>query len=55
MVVQGESVVQDVEMENVENTSDDTEIKKDSNVVTIQEIREQIRQIEKAVSSKEPR
>ena len=48
---------QDVEMENVEGNGngEETEIKKDQDVVNIQEIREQARQIEKAVTNKEPR
>lgn len=51
-----ENPTQDVEMENVENANEEGETtKKDLNVLTIQEIREQVRQIEKAVVSKEPR
>ncbi|XP_055381943.1 probable 26S proteasome non-ATPase regulatory subunit 3 [Condylostylus longicornis] len=50
-----EVVIQDVEMENIENISEENEAKKDQDVLTIQEIREQTRQIEKAVTSKEPR
>lgn len=50
-----ESITHDVEMEvdaSVENAADP---KKDQDVVAIQEIREQIKQIEKAVTSKELR
>lgn len=58
MTVQQETAIQDVEMENADNagTAEDAETaKKDADLLTIQEIREQCRQIEKAVTSKEPR
>lgn len=50
-----DNTIQDVEMENVENVAEDGVVKKDQDVVNIQEIREQARQIEKAVTNKEPR
>ena len=47
---------QDVEMEVVEGgESAETDPKKDADVTAVQEIREHIKQIDKAVSSKEPR
>lgn len=48
---------QDVEMENVENVAepDPETLKKDADLATIQEIREHVKQIDKAVASKEPR
>jgi 26S proteasome regulatory subunit N3 len=46
---------QDVEMEVVENVEDPETVKKDADANAVQEIREHIKQIEKAVSSKEPR
>ena len=46
--------VQDVEMESVE-VVDPEVLKKDVDLTTIQEIREHARQIDKAVTSKEPR
>lgn len=53
-------VEQDVEMKNVDSpaaTSDveTTEVKKDADVLAVQDLREHVRQIDKAVSSKEPR
>lgn len=45
-------VIQDVEMEVVE---DPETVKKDADLVSVQEIRDHARQIEKAVVSKEPR
>lgn len=51
MVAQQE--IQDVEMENVE--VDPEAVKKDADLAAIQEIREHTKQIEKAVTSKEPR
>uniref|UniRef100_A0A336K9E6 CSON005750 protein n=1 Tax=Culicoides sonorensis TaxID=179676 RepID=A0A336K9E6_CULSO len=50
MVVQE---IQDVEMENVE--VDPEQVKKDADLAAIQEIKEHTKQIEKAVTSKEPR
>jgi len=44
-----------VEMENVENSEEKENEKRDADITTIQEIREHSRQIEKAVTSKEPR
>lgn len=44
---------QDVEMEVVEAT--ETDPKKDADITAVQEIREHLKQIDKAVSSKEPR
>lgn len=44
---------QDVEMEVVEGA--ETDPKKDADVTAVQEIREHVKQIDKAVSSKEPR
>ncbi|CRK93677.1 CLUMA_CG007206, isoform A [Clunio marinus] len=47
---------QDVEMEVVENVEQDPEaLKKDADLNAMQEIREHVKQIDKAVSSKEPR
>jgi 26S proteasome regulatory subunit N3 len=46
---------QDVEMEVVETVEDPETVKKDADASAVQEIREHIKQIEKAVSSKEPR
>lgn len=46
---------QDVEMEVVESGETETDPKKDSDVTAVQEIREHVKQIDKAVSSKEPR
>lgn len=47
---------QDVEMEVVEAVEKDPEeLKKDADLNAVQEIREQAKQIEKAVASKEPR
>lgn len=47
---------QDVEMEVVEGGGEtETDPKKDSDVTAVQEIREHVKQIDKAVSSKEPR
>lgn len=47
--------IEDVEMKNVEKIEDPEQTKKDADLTTIQEIREQARLIEKAVVSKEPR
>lgn len=53
---QSETVVQDVEMENADSSVDDPETqKKDADLLSVQEIRDHVRQIEKAVVSKEPR
>lgn len=54
------AVDQDVEMKSVESPapgsdSEPTDVKKDADVVTVQDLREHARQIDKAVSSKEPR
>lgn len=47
---------QDVEMEVVESTENaEQEPKKDTDVLAVQEIREHVKLIDKAVSSKEPR
>lgn len=49
-------MVQDVEMEVVESGETENEVKKEnSDVTAVQEIREHVKQIDKAVSSKEPR
>lgn len=51
-------VDQDVEMKNVESPASDvepSEVKKDADVLTVQDLREHARQIDKAVTSKEPR
>lgn len=49
-------VVQDIEMDTTEASAEDPEnVKKDVDLVTVQEIRDHARQIEKAVLSKEPR
>ena len=53
MTVTDSAAVQDVEMEV--DASNETENKKDQDVVAIIELREQIKQIEKAVASKESR
>lgn len=47
--------IEDVEMKSVEKIEDPEQTKKDADLMTIQEIREQARLIEKAVVSKEPR
>lgn len=47
--------IEDVEMKSVEKIEDPEQTKKDADLTTIQEIREQARLIEKAVVSKEPR
>lgn len=47
--------IEDVEMKSVEKVEDPEQTKKDADLTTIQEIREQARLIEKAVVSKEPR
>lgn len=53
---QSETVVQDVEMEAADSVVDDPETqKKDADLLSVQEIRDHVRQIEKAVVSKEPR
>lgn len=50
------TVVQDVEMDCTDGTADDPEnTRKNVDLVTLQEIRDHARQIEKAVVSKEPR
>lgn len=49
------AVVQDVEMENAESPPDPEKLKVEADVLSVQEIREHARQIEKAVVSKEPR
>lgn len=46
---------QDVEMEVVEGGETETDPKKDADVTAVQELREHVKQIDKAVSSKEPR
>ncbi|XP_022187560.2 probable 26S proteasome non-ATPase regulatory subunit 3 [Nilaparvata lugens] len=54
----GVEQVADVEMKSVDSPTEDVEApadKKDVDLLTVQEIREQIRQIEKAVQTKEPR
>lgn len=47
--------IEDVEMKSDEKVEDPEQTKKDADLTTIQEIREQARLIEKAVVSKEPR
>lgn len=52
--------VEDVEMKSVESPAaasdaEAGEVKKDADVVTVQDLREHVRQIDKAVTSKEPR
>ena len=47
--------IQDVEMESVADTAEEENVKKDSDIITVQEIRDHARQIEKSVVSKEPR
>lgn len=50
------TVAQDVDMENAEIVAEDPEkLKIDADVLAVQEIREHARQIEKAITSKEPR
>ncbi|GAB0097266.1 Probable 26S proteasome non-ATPase regulatory subunit 3 [Sergentomyia squamirostris] len=49
------AVVQDVEMENAESPPDPEKLKLEADVLSVQELREHARQIEKAVVSKEPR
>uniref|UniRef100_A0A1L8DT32 Probable 26S proteasome non-ATPase regulatory subunit 3 n=1 Tax=Nyssomyia neivai TaxID=330878 RepID=A0A1L8DT32_9DIPT len=49
------AVVQDVEMENAESPPDPEKLKMETDVLSVLEIREHAKQIEKAVSSKEPR
>lgn len=46
---------QDVEMKDAENKEEDKEEKKDVDLLTLEDIREQIKHIEKAVATKEPR
>lgn len=47
--------VQDIEMEVTETAVDPETLKKDADLATVQEVREHARQIDKAVTSKEPR
>ncbi|XP_055683655.1 probable 26S proteasome non-ATPase regulatory subunit 3 [Lutzomyia longipalpis] len=49
------AVVQDVEMENAESPPDPEKLKMEADVLSVLELREHAKQIEKAVSSKEPR
>lgn len=53
MTVTEAGATQDVEMEV--DSNNEVETKKDQDVLAIQELREQIKQIEKAVASKESR
>lgn len=46
---------QDVEMKDVEKTDNGEEVKKDPDILTMEDIRQHIKHIEKAVSTKEPR
>jgi len=46
---------QEVEMEGVESVVDPETLKKDTDLATVQELREHAKQIDKAVASKEPR
>lgn len=52
-------IEQDVEMKNVESptaaSDESNEVKKDADVITVQDLREHAKQIDKAVTSKEPR
>ena len=49
------AAVQDVDMEAADATVDPEKLKLDADVLAVQEIREHVKQIEKAITSKEPR